>query len=107
MADCNTIPFTIAGILIGAAGGSLSTFFIGRKLNKNKDKKDSEAVYDWLNANTSSGTYIWRKTIAIAEGTNLTEARVRDICSTHPKIRQSLGPNKDLWGIRELVDKES
>jgi len=105
--SCNTVVFTIAGIIVGTATGAVGAIFIGRRLNNNPDKKDAKKVYKWLKKNTSEQTYIWCSTSAIASGTNLTEERVRMICSTNPEIRQSLGVDKNKWGIREFVEKES
>lgn len=107
MADCNTIPYTIAGIIVGALGGSLSTFFIGRKFNKNKDEKDSQTIYNWLSRNANGTNFTYRSTNTIASETNLPHERVRYICSIHPPIRSPRGHNaKDQWGLRTVLDNE-
>ena len=41
----------------------------------------------------------YRSTRAIASGTNLPEARVREICSIHPKIHLSTGEKPDKWRL--------
>lgn len=79
----------VAGtILFKMVGPTLRDFYHGRK------------VHQWMKKNTSDkGGERYRSTRAIASGTNMTEDRIRSICSRHAKIRQSTGPKADMWGL--------
>ena len=59
-------------------------------------------VFTWLRENTkgpSSGCD-YRSTRAIASGTNLSEARVHEICGIHPRIHLSTGKEPDKWRLK-------
>lgn len=63
---------------------------------------EKERVYKWLKENTSKEPdKQFRSTRAIASRNNLTEDRVRYICSIHDKIFLSTGEREDMWGIYE------
>jgi len=98
------------GIFIGAAGGASAGLIIWGCASLNKkcnEKKDKKYVYDWLyKATKSDDTLKWRSTRAIASFKNLTEDRVRYICSKHDSIVLSTkdkDKDKELWGIKDKV----
>jgi len=97
------------GIVVGAAGGAIAGFmlwFAEYLHKKTVDAIDKRSVYRWLKANTSNEAgHQYRSTRAIASWTNLTEDRVRFICSVHPKIYLSTGPKEDLWSLHERGDR--
>jgi hypothetical protein len=93
------------GIIIGAAGGAMSGIMIWAfKYGHTKliEYHEKERVYKWLKENTSNEPgKQFRSTRAIASWNNLTEDRVRYICSIHDKIFLSTGEREDMWGIYE------
>jgi len=91
------------GIIIGGAGGAIAGFtilliqwlreIISIEYNKKK-------IYKWLKERSiMEPEKKFRKTRTIASWTNLTEDRVRYICSIHKNIYLSVGVNEDLWSV--------
>ena len=63
--------------------------------------RESSRIYHWLDKVTSpKDGKRWRSTIAIASHTNLTEDRVRLLCSQHKMIVRSSKKN-EVWGIKD------
>ena len=97
------------GIIVGGAGGAIAGFvlwFSDYARSKIAEWIDKRRVYRWLKANTRNETgHQYRSTRAIASWTNLTEDRVRYICSVHTKIYLSTGPKEDLWSLYERGDR--
>jgi len=99
---------TIAdGIIIGAAGGSiagLTVWLIQYSHNKITLFLECNRVYKWLNKTTTQNLHEgdqFRSTRAIASWNNLTEDRVRYVCSIEKRIFLSTGVKEDLWSIHE------
>jgi len=91
------------GVIIGGAGGAIAgiTVYLVQYLHtKAKDWWEAKAVYFWLSNNTAdeSGRR-YRSTRAIASWCNLTEDRVRQLCSHHTGIYLSTGEAADMWSI--------
>ena len=97
------------GIAIGGAGGAIAglTVSLVRYVHtKSVECIHKRRVYKWLVENTTSDPgEAYRSTRAIASWTNLTEDRVRYICSIHEKIYLSTGPKEDLWSLYERGDR--
>lgn len=97
---------TLDGIIIGGVGGAIAGLaiwliqFVREKLSEYRDKN---RIYGWLYEETKDKDYKWRSTRAIASYNDLTEDRVRYICSIHPQIKLSTGDNEDLWGIEQFT----
>jgi hypothetical protein len=71
------------------------------------DKREMAKVYGWLKDNsTEDGVNKFRSTRAIASHNNLSEQRVREICSKCPKIYQSTGSDPDMWSIHGRAPKK-
>lgn len=91
------------GIVVGGAGGAIAglTVSLIRFLSiKSGESRDKRRVYQWLRANSKNEPgEQFRSTRAIASWNNLTEDRVRFICSIHNKIYLSTGEKTDMWGI--------
>jgi hypothetical protein len=94
------------GIIIGGAGGAIagltvSLFRYGH--TKILEWLHKKRIYNWLKDNTSdkNGNQ-FRSTRAIASWNNLTEDRVRYICSTHTKIFLLTGKAEDRWSLYEI-----
>jgi hypothetical protein len=98
--DCQKIT---EGIIIGAVGGTaagLTVSFIRYSHRKTVECIEKRRVYSWLRKNTkdeNGGRF--RSTRAIASWNNLTEDRVRYICSLHKSIFLSTGDRNDEWSI--------
>jgi hypothetical protein len=97
------------GIIIGGAGGAIAglTLSVVRYIHTNiAEYFHKRRVYNWLKENTSSEDGMkYRSTRTIASWNNLTEDRVRYICSIHKKIHLSTGPNEDIWSLYDRGDK--
>lgn len=93
----------LEGIIIGAAGGAcagITMLFLQFVRTKWKECHDKATVYRWLRDNTSDeDEKRYRSTRALASWNNLTEDRVRYICSLHKEIYLSTGDQEDRWGI--------
>lgn len=64
------------------------------------DYRESTRIYNWLKGNTSNKAgEQFRSTREIASWNNLTEDRVRYLCSVHKKIFLSTSGKEDMWGI--------
>lgn len=93
----------IDGVVIGAAGGAMAGIgvwafqYIQQRIVERQDKKK---LLNWLRDNSKDepGNQ-FRSTRAIASWNNMTEDRVRYICSIHDQIFLSTGRNEDLWGV--------
>lgn len=91
------------GIITGGVGGAcagisvLLVSWLGQLCSRKRDQKQ---IYGWMQNNTTDvkgGRF--RSTRAISSWNNLTEDRVRYICSVHPKIFLSTGGKEDMWGL--------
>jgi hypothetical protein len=97
------------GIIIGGAGGAIAgiTVWIVQYLHgKSRDCIHGKRVYNWLKKNTSNNAgERLRSTRAIASWNNLTEDRVRYVCSIHDNIFLSTGKKEDMWSIYDREEK--
>lgn len=97
------------GIIIGGAGGAIAGLMVclvrygHTELLEGVHKR---RIHNWLKENTSNedGNQ-YRSTRAIASWNNLTEDRVRYICSIHEKIYLSTGQKEDMWSLYERGDR--
>ena len=91
------------GVEIGAAGGAIAgimVYAVQYLHTKGKEWIEKRRVYRWLRRNTADEDgERFRSTRAIASYNNLTQDRVRYICSIHKKIHLSTGDREDLWGL--------
>ena len=101
----------IEGIIIGAFGGTAAgvcIWFLNLRREKQIEQRDKERVYKWLLNNAGhSSEHKFRSTRTIASHTNLTEDRVRYICSTDERIVWSTGESENLWGLKSIVRDSS
>lgn len=63
-------------------------------------KRDTCRVHSWMTRERKTGREKYRSTRAIASNNNLTEDRVRFICSHDIRWRLSLGDDPDMWMLR-------
>ncbi len=103
---CKTMASVWDGIIIGAAGGAiagLTVSFVHYVHTRICEWLHKKRLYNWLKDNTSDEEgKQFRSTRAIASWNNLTEDRVRYICSIHKKIFLSTGETEDLWSLYEV-----
>ena len=97
------------GIIVGGAGGAVAGITISliqycsRKI---RDYAEGRRIYLWLESNSRNHRGDkFRSTRAIASWNNLTEDRVRYLCSMHKKIYLSTGPKEDMWSIHQREDE--
>jgi hypothetical protein len=64
------------------------------------DRKDSETIYNFLLNSKSATGFMFRSTEAISSRTKISEKRVAELCSRHPKIRTNEKGSK--WGQRTI-----
>ena len=90
-------------ILSGAAG-ALIVLGVQSAGAAWRNTKNAKSIYEWMLSEAAvKGSPDFRSTRAIASHTNLTEDRVRALCSTHTKIHLSTGAQADLWTLKERV----
>jgi len=99
----------VDGIVIGAAGGSIAglTVWIVQYIHdKVVNWLDKNRIYKWMKENTEDvkGKQ-FRSTRTIASWNNLTEDRVRLLCSIDSRIHLNTGDKEDMWSI--YTDKYS
>ena len=63
-----------------------------------RDWKDSQAIYNFLLASKEGTSFDFRSTAAISSHTKISEKRVADLCSKHPKIRRN-EKQKQSWKL--------
>jgi hypothetical protein len=97
------MPSVLDGVIIGGAGGAIAgiTVYLVQFLHEQYlDWKQSKTIHSWLQGNTSDEQgNRYRSTRAIASWCNLTEDRVRYLCSHHKNIYLSTGEKEDMWSI--------
>ncbi len=98
------------GVIIGAVGGAaagLVLWLIERLNQYEMEWRERRRIRNWLDKVTApDNAKKWRNTRAIASYTNLTEDRVRFLCSIDPKIVQSSGEN-ETWGMNGRARDEN
>ncbi|MBZ0113515.1 MAG: hypothetical protein K8J08_13715 [Thermoanaerobaculia bacterium] len=91
------------GIFIGAAGGAAAgviIWLIDRLRDCELEWREGRRILQWLEAVSAREDALkWRSTRAIASYNNLTEDRVRYVCSRHERIVLSTG-NSEVWAIK-------
>lgn len=99
------------GIVIGTFGGAfagITVWAVQLVHAKCSERRDKARVYRWLRANTSDEDgNRYRSTRAIASWNNLTEDRVRYICSLHGRIYLSTGLQEDRWSLYERGNRSA
>jgi len=97
------------GIVIGGAGGAIAglTVSLIRYIHtKSVETIHKKRVHSWLLSNTrDEDGHRYRSTRAVASWNNLTEDRVRYICSIHEEIYLSTGQEEDMWSLYGRGDR--
>jgi flavin-dependent dehydrogenase len=89
ISDNAIVSALIAAVVIAAASGLWKWW---------RDRKDSKIVYDFLLASKTETSFSFRSTEAISSHTKLSEKRVAELCSKHPKIRRN-EKEKQSWTL--------
>lgn len=93
----------VEGVIVGTAGGGaagLIILFVQYVKIKCVERCHKERVYEWLLKNTADeDKKRFKTTRSIASWNNLTEDRVRYICSIDERIYLSTGEKEDVWGV--------
>lgn len=93
----------LEGVVIGAVGGCLagvSVYAVQYVHNRVRDHRESERLFAWLRDETKDEPgERYRSTRALASWNNLTEDRVRFLCSLDERIHLSTGEKEDMWGV--------
>ena len=91
------------GIVIGAAGGAVAgliLWLVDRLREWELDYRHKRRIFNWLDKVTAPDEAVkWRSTRAIASYNDLTEDRVRYLCSQHEKIVLSTR-EREVWGVK-------
>jgi len=99
----------VDGVVIGGAGGAIAglmVWLVQYLHEKVTRKSEGKRVYNWLKENTiNEPGKQFRSTRTIASWNNLTEERVRYVCSADKRIFLSTGEREDMWGIYEHVPR--
>lgn len=93
----------------GAAGGAVAGLVLYGVQNLHtliREKIESKRIYEWMQteAGESSG-WRYRSTRTIASYNNLTEDRVRFLCSSDIRITQARGDAEDLWTLNAELEQ--
>jgi len=94
----------IEGVVIGGAGGAIAgiTIWIVKLIEKKSvEEIHKQRVYHWLKDYTSEDGEVFKSTRAIASWCNLTEDRVRYICSIDKRVFLSTREEEDMWSLYE------
>ncbi|WP_417827696.1 hypothetical protein [Thalassospira sp.] len=93
----------VEGIVVGGAGGAVAGIvvkLVGWGAEWFRLERDKKQVYEWFYKHTADEEgQKFRSTRTVASWNNLTEDRVRYVCSHHKLIYLSTGKNDDLWSI--------
>ncbi len=95
----NDIISTSIGGAFGGAAAGLVILAVQVARNAWRDSKETERVFKWLEENSDEKKQPFRTTRAIASYNNLTDDRVRYLCSKDDRIKRSTGDKDDLWSI--------
>jgi hypothetical protein len=63
-------------------------------------KRDTCRVHKWFKSESAAGKETYRSTRTIASFNNLTEDRVRFVCSYDERIHLSVGDEPDKWSLQ-------
>jgi len=98
----NDIISTSVGGAVGGAVAGLALYGVQQAHQSIRDRIDTSRVLKWMKSVADS--YPYRSTRAIASFNNLTEDRVRFICSRCPEIVMSRGEKEDMWTLNTMLE---
>jgi sialic acid synthase SpsE len=99
------------GIVVGAVGGSLAgltVWCISEIKRMMLECSHKKRLFNWMKENTEDlPEKRYHSTRKIASWNNLTEDRVRYICSQQDEIYQSTGKAEEMWGVYGIGREKS
>lgn len=98
----NDIISTSVGGAAGGAVAGLVLYGVQQAHQVIRDALDTRRVLKWMKA--EAGGLPYRSTRAISSFNNLTEDRVRFICSHCTEIVMSRGPQEDMWTLNKELE---
>ncbi len=87
----NLVSALIAAAVLAVAGGVWKWW---------RDRRDCKKIYEFMVNSRSSTGFTFRSTHAISSHTRISEKRVAELCSKHPKIRRN-EKEKQSWTVVE------
>ena len=99
----NDIISTSVGGAAGGAVAGLVLYGVQQGHQMLRDWRDMKRVLEWMRSEPQGHQY--RSTRAIASFNNLTEDRVRFICSQCQEITMSRGEKEDMWTLNKLLEE--
>lgn len=78
-----------AAFILAVAGGAWKWWH---------DRRDSQAIHDFLLTSKAGTAFTFRSTEAISSHTKISEKRVAELCSKHPNIRRN-EKEKQSWTL--------
>jgi|GEM_PF-1315156 len=63
-----------------------------------RDRRDSKKIFDFMMKSKTETDFTFRGTGAISSHTKISESRVADLCSKHPKIKRN-EKEKQSWRV--------
>ena len=99
------VTFTILTTLAGGLAFGMVGLGICKLVLMNKDRKDRKVVYRYMLRLIPEESK-WLTTSDIAENTHLSDSRVEDICSRHPKITAVMGMGRPVWGLLDVSEEQ-
>jgi hypothetical protein len=85
---------SLASALVAAAILAI----VGGVWNWNRDRRDSEKIFDFMLKSKAETKFTFRSTEVISSHTKISEVRVADLCSKHSKIKRN-EKQKQSWQI--------
>ncbi len=84
--------------LVSAIVAAVVLALLGRAFTLYCDRGDSAKIYDFLLKSKQEMDFTFRSTEAISSATKISEKRVAELCSKHPKIKRN-EREKQSWRL--------
>ena len=75
--------------LISGIAVAVILALVGAGLKWNRDRRDSQKIYDFMLKSQSRTDFTFRSTEAISSATKIPEKRVENLCIKHPNIKRN------------------
>jgi hypothetical protein len=92
------INLTTEKLLVSAVVGGCAVVFVLQATKTLKDRRDSNRIYEVLRRFAQDGQHTFRSSGTISGITNLTQARISDLCSKHPNIERK-EHERHMWRV--------
>ena len=85
-------------LLPSAFVGGCAVVFILWAIKTDKDRRDTNRIYEVLRRFAQDGQHTFRSSGTISGITNLTQSRISDLCSKHPNIERK-EHERHMWRV--------